>query len=275
MAHKSRDTLKLTWKFDLGGDGEDADPKNPIARALDNLLSHGTPSRKFAHALFTPNPTGARPELRWLGVFVHTDRGRIVFFPGYFLRLLQYANGRSMQQVRQFEIDHVTLENDFRTWHVTGTADDRQGGMRTRDLENGRYLWFGMSVAQPDVLRAVMKRTTITGLSPGSDSRRRISCFRSARQDVHDFIVVPPQEWKSKEHSFLHFSVIVGRTPFAEYRGPDIALPEGSPLVHDLPPIGSPFPVSSHLNQLDDDAYLQVTCARVQGRLDQPVVFAW
>jgi hypothetical protein len=267
--------VSISYMINVGAPGIDNDPKNPIARALDDLLLNGNPTQKFLNCLFSVNVNGQLHSFRWLGVFAHTSGERVLFFPGYFLSLLEYGRGRVKQPVKPFEIDHVTLERDLRRWHVTGRNQKRQGGMTTRDIGEDRFLWFGMSVANPEVLRPLMRETTIQGSVPATDTDRRMGCFQDATRNVQDILLTTPEMPKWPDSSFLHFSVIAGRNDFADYRDQGHALPESSPLAEILPPIGSRFEVRTHRAKLGDDLHLQLSCFFMQGRLIQPVVFAW
>lgn len=267
--------VSISYEINVGAPGIDDDPRNPIARALDDLLLNGNPTQRFLNCFFSVNINGQLSSPRWFGVFAHTSGERVLFFPGYFLSLLEYGRGLIKQPITPFEVDHVTLEHDLRRWHVTGKNQRRQGGMATRHIGEGRALWFGMSVANPEVLRPLMRETTIQGSSPATDTDRRIECFRAATQGAQDILLMPPEIPRLPDNSFLHFSVIAGRHDFADYRGHEHALPEGSPLVEILAPIGSRFELRSHRAKLGDDLHLQLSCFFMQGRLNQPVVFGW
>ncbi|MDH3671606.1 MAG: hypothetical protein OES46_10630, partial [Gammaproteobacteria bacterium] len=215
-------------------------------------------------------------QLRWLGVFATTYKGRTLFFPGYNLSLLAYCHGHAVDSSRQFKIDHITLEPDLRKWHLTGTRRRHQYGPITRDLGNGRYLWFGMSISGVEVFRLLKEHTIVEAETPDSDVQRRGDIFMQARRGARDFLVTPPPNRCAPDtNCLLHFAVIVGKTNFQSYREHDLALPHGSPLL--LDPIPSPheYHVKVHREQMGSDVYLQVSCAWSPGRLAHPVVFAW
>lgn len=267
--------LSLTYEVDLGVPGVDHDPTHPLSRAMDDAIQGGRLPGRLTNCFFAYHAAEGQSHLRWLGVFGCTPTGRVLFFPGYFLRLLNYAHGKSQQRVNAFDIDHITLEPGLKKWHLTGARGRRQGGMTTRNLGGGCLLWFGMSVTRPDVLRAVKRETRIEATVPSSDVDRRSTALLDAVRGAHDFIVMlPPHLGQNIENGFLHFAVLVGAEQFDSYMGAELALPKGSPMASALN-VGSTFPVRIHRSQLADGIFLQVTCSFVPGVLARPVIFSW
>jgi len=76
------DELAITWQSEFGVPGVDADPLNPLARALDRLLSDGQPFSRLALCFFAEGDidSGDIRDPRWFGAFVHSA-GECVFRP--------------------------------------------------------------------------------------------------------------------------------------------------------------------------------------------------
>src|SRR5574337_525056 len=121
--NKQSDILKIIWHEESQGsvEGVDYDPANPFHQALQNLLDEGKPIDRLTLCYCTEvdDNTGSAI-LYWLGVFVLSVAGRIVFFPGFTVtddHFLKYK-GTKLLEDRIFKVNHFTLESDL-TWHIT------------------------------------------------------------------------------------------------------------------------------------------------------------
>jgi hypothetical protein len=185
MPEDTFDKLEITFTEHTGAPGTDSDPHNPLARALSRLLKTGKPFG-WIHACYF-NPLPMAKGLRWLGIFMYSEGDRVIYFPGLREPQAQTFTSRGSEPIqrRQFQVDHLSLEADRRDWHLTGTgAKPHIGTYRSTDLGQGRVLWFGMSIASPDVLRLVHTRTLVDAQVPPTDARRRGDVIMRAREDV-------------------------------------------------------------------------------------------
>lgn len=131
-----------------------------------------------------------------------------------------------------------------------------------------------MSVASPEVLRAVKERTVVTSEVPETDARRRADKIVEARDGVafntilfntlHRKLIIP---------SFAHFSVIVGPCGFAPYTNELPGLPYGSPYI--TPPLGDliDLPRRTHRVSLEPHLDLDIISAILPGKVTQPMTF--
>src|SRR5882762_8159912 len=116
------DYLTVTSTLPEGAEGRDDDPFNPLARAANKLLTVGDPIKKISPCYCDTQDSPGLFPLRWFGVFVHSFGGRLILFPGFSepYKFLFRSKGSSSPVVKTFDTDHITLESDMRTWHVTG-----------------------------------------------------------------------------------------------------------------------------------------------------------
>jgi hypothetical protein len=225
-------TFQITWSMGAAVEGVDADPMNPLARACRNLLQTGQRIEKLALS-FVKDPTtpDEQPIARWFGVFVYTEAGSIIFFPGYARMPDELSMYRGTLPVRQgrFAVDHITLERDRVRWHVTGKGSKRchQGGPTTLDLGDVRRLWFGYSIATANDLRLVKTNTIVTADIPSSDAERRIQVLMDSinAADDHPAIHLPHMSPVELTTHYMHFSVIAGPVGFGHYPGTDDLAP--------------------------------------------------
>src|SRR5262249_5604011 len=147
--------LKLTCDLGEPFIGEDNDPDNPLSRAVRILMRDGKPFRSLSLAFL--RESGHAP-LLWLGAFVVTQGGRVVFFPGVGTTIdrIQLAKGAELRHDRLFSFDHVSLDwtRDGIPFHVTTAGStDHIGGPSAMPVGDDRFLWFGASIRRREDLR--------------------------------------------------------------------------------------------------------------------------
>lgn len=268
------DRISLAWAYSQGCEGRDEGQDNPLARATRRLMSEGQPFSRLNMSFFD----SGEGHIRWLGVFVHSAGDRILFFPGW-ERLPHGVRGfvgSSPHSEAPFECDHVTLEKDWRTWHVTSAGRaDRVNVPRTLDVGQSRVLWFGMSVASADVLRLVCRETVATATTPPSDSDRRMEVFGSSREGAEfNLISANTDGPRVPQSHFLHFSFVIGPQGFEDYQGQQLGFPHGSPFLRaPLPDTMSDVRLRSHRVRLSQRADIQIIVSQLPGALIVPMSF--
>lgn len=278
MSDAANDQTKvdLTWTMDIGEDGVDDEPINPLSRSLDRLLRTGQPLRKSALCFCSlPDRLTEQGRLRWLGAFVFSAGDRVIFFPGYAVTPDRVVGMRGPTKIwdHQVAVDHVSLEKNRESWHATTPMlKEHFDGPTTLDLGQGRALWFGMSVANGNALRLVKKRTHAQAIVPPSDTQRRTDVFRAAREAAIFPIVTPNQATTVDGPGFYHFSFIIGPVGFPPYTGCEHGFPRGSPfLASPLPDYMPGVAASTYSCSLAPFCDLQVTVMRLPGTLTVPL----
>ena len=272
-------TLDITGHCPDGLPGTDSSPGNPLWRALDSLLTTGRPFTRFHACYLKPRPLAQDPV--WFGTFVYSAGDRLIFFPG-FAQIQQHvrrANGQSPMQQQAFEADHMSLEADRQSWHITTrrstdhVGSNRKSGFPTADLGDGRVLWFGLSIPHPRVLRPLRESTKAIGQVNARDACRRADVFMDAREGVefNDLLFNTGIE-HVPQPSYAHFTVIVGPCHFQEYTGERLALPIGSPFAK-LPEQFVNVPMRRHRVHLTPYADIEITTALLPGEITVPFAF--
>lgn len=269
------DILKLTWTMPDGTPGSDMSLTNPLARALRQLLRDGKPFDRISSCFFQDDQGVAR----WLGVFVRSAGDRVIFFPGLAMNADGIQGFRSQEErwkAQPFAFDHLSLESDLRSWHVTSLdSKEHLGSPTTLPLDGGRVLWFGMSISESNALQVVRSETVITAEVPEGDSRRRMDVLFKAREGMaFPMVSLNTDHPGASGTGFLHFSVFVGPTGFEDYLGPEFGFPFGSaflaaPLPNEIPNLA----LRSHRLALTDEMDIQITCSRLPGQLNTQVTF--
>jgi hypothetical protein len=275
---KEKGHLTLGYSLELGEPGVDDDEINPLSRAVDRLVRvDGQPIKRLALSFFKDEKTS---KLRWLGSFVHSDGNRVLFFPGYSSLYPSFHASREpsspMPIEHMFPIDHVTLDKGFTGIHVTAprSADQLSCG-KPDELEQNRYLWFGMSVSGPEVLRIVKKDTRLAWKTPISDSVRLSKAIREACEGGSTPLLRLNKGAHCKPPGFLHFTVVAGVKGFPDYVGRQLAHPIGSSFIAEDGEMPELLPLQNHRLELSEAIDIQITSAWLPGRLSKAVVFTY
>ncbi|MFC1680361.1 hypothetical protein ACFL1S_00995 [Pseudomonadota bacterium] len=276
MSQRESYEAVIAWNMDAGAPGTDKDTENPLSRSMRHLFRTGKPFSEIRLCFFDDgtSTTSVVEAMRWFGVFVETSSNRIVYFPGIEKKYdrIQGIHGKSLQWDQAFDFDHITLEKNGYKWHVTSPESKYHlGSPRTLPLEKGRYLWFGMSVADPNILRSSHMQTHAVFECPPSDTRRRLDTVKTARDKATFNIISLNTENKlTHDNHFLHFGVIVGSKGFDLYKGGELGFPVGSPFLQEpLPARLDSLAVRHHRIQFSNFD-LQITSCLLPGSLKVP-----
>jgi hypothetical protein len=270
---ESQGTLRIDWSLPLGTKGTDDDRQNPLSRALDTLLRTGKPIQKLALCYFIDDVTNPGAEVwRWVGAFVLSVAGSVVFFPGYrrnFDKFISIRTDINASYTNDFHPDHITLVKTFKSSHLTSAESRRHwGNLPTTALGEGRHFWFGMSV-EPAELREVKDQTVAVADCPQKDSKRRVDSFMHARDgQVYQGLSLPQTPTRA---GFLHLSAIVGPHNFSDYTGAQLGFPYKSPFLAEPPPTLGQLAIRSHRLCFGERVDLQLICTWLPGRLKEDV----
>jgi hypothetical protein len=267
--------LELTWAVELGKTGVDDASDNPLARATDRLFRLGKPFLRLGKCFFL----GTDGTIRWLGIFVHSAGDRLLFFPGLttlFAHVTAYEH-RQQKWKRPFQIDHLSLEPNRRTWHLTSPqSKDHLGKLATHQLDENRTFWFSMSVSLEDDLRPLLRETRVVAATPAQDTDRRAGVVQKSLEGaVFPLVKLNSSSPSVPEPGFLHFCIVAGPKGFAPVNEQIFGLPYGGPFS-DLPASRAhdPTPVRIHRLELSDSIDLEVMASAHPGRLKTNVVYS-
>jgi len=280
MGNESYD-IELSGHIEGGLPEVDDDPDNPLSRAARNPLVDGRPQPNLSLCFYS-DPGGdeieEKPNLRWFGAFVLFSGGRLIFFPGlnFNATWVKVARRRSHQERHDIHVDHITLEKNHRRWHYTGPGSKRHlGSGLTTDLGENRFLWFGMSIAESDVLKAVREETVFHTMVPVSNTKRRTDAFMASREGaIFNTISLHPDAKQRFDTGFLHFGLIIGPSGFADYSGPNLGIPFGSPfLAENLPNSLTNMPLRLHRISMSSKLDIEIVALWIPGALTEMVTF--
>jgi hypothetical protein len=272
-------TLTIKSELPTGAPGEDTDPWNPLARAVRALLHDGTRIRTAAHLYLADEVTGEIS--RWIGMVVEGESGRVMFFPA----LPTPPDRMRLQRARtapvdlSFNVDHLTLEPDWKSWHMTQlrpVGPPRRGGPRTWDLGDGNVLWFGMTIGKDDALRRVKQTTTVTAAAPRNrgEAIARLEAFERAVKCAEMGVIAKPGPPPFRR-ALCHFSIILAPPTAPFYTGPERGYGGSFDGVLTALHGEAPTPTRSLWTSatLSDRIRIQVIATWVPGEMATPAVF--
>ena len=270
--------ITLTFQIAPGTNGTDNDPSNPLSRSFKRLLLDGRPFSEISYCFFGHEDTvsSKTPSLRWLGMLVLSAGERIIFFPGFSITptWIRTTHGNSPLTHRDFDLDHISLERGLRQWHFTSpdSTHHYDGGFTT-PLDSGRYLWFGMSVAEDSSLRALRRQTIVVAQMPATDSDRRIQNFTEANDRAAQHVILLSRDARQfSKKGFLHFAFVACPKDTPSYHGANLGLPFGSPfLAEPLPENLMKLPIRTHVVSLGSKIDIQIISMTLPGSLKTPV----
>ncbi len=268
---------QLEVPISIGLDGIDTNPINCVSRAFSSLLGNGRPHK--AHVFCFLNFIDANinsPSQRWLGVFVHTEHDRVLFFPGlnYQLDWVELTKQGSTAKKEKFYLDHFSAEPYREQWHLTTTvsADHLHGG-RLRKAGEESYFWFSLSLQSHDVFSPIYKRTILTYETPRSDTARRLKLLRKLERPHYE-VRIENVGNKIFHPYFLHLCFILVPPAAPNYNGSEFILPDGSPYLSTPLPDSIEIPQFRHNRVcLSSQWDIQIITMLLPGALSIPFTF--
>lgn len=272
---KEVEFIDLFFTLDGCPAGVDASPENPLARATRQLWQTGQPYKRLTKCFYRDETDS----LRWAGIFVLSQGGRLLFFPGHY-EPNHHTTGYiddALRWDRPFQIDHISLERDRRTWHLT-TPQSRAhlGDMYTTPLGEGRLHWFTMSVASEAFMRKVLRETKAEAIVSPTDTHRSMDVFLQSREDaVFQILQLNPAALR-KDPYYLNFAVVVGPPGFKSvdtgHVGPMPPGAYGSESSSHVE-IGLSIPLRSHRVTISRDTELEIATSIGYGSLTTKFMF--
>lgn len=208
---KDRDEIQLTLELPMGK-GEIDTSSSSLARPLRRLFVTGKSAGKINYVFYRH----VDEQCYNIGSLCLTEKGRILFFPGFQARdllwLLNKKGNLRKFNLTDYSVDHFTLENNFKELHLTLLKKNEMGekkypvSFKTFKINKDVYFWFSLSVQNPSLLEVTPKKTIMRFSSPPSDSERRFKNVVEAREKSVFHITELSQKHAYREYEFLHFN---------------------------------------------------------------------
>lgn len=212
---RKQDRVLFPLEVEEGRPGVDQSETNPLSRAARAILAEGKAQQALHVCLYSP--TGRRDQAlpQWIGAFVHSAGGRILFFqgphgPG---RLVLERDG-TLDRDARLEVDHFTLSSTRRTWHVTTSNGSHQRGGDTLPMSNGLVRWLILDVkeqALPPVKRRTHAAARISKEARESDLERREKLYGQVLDHGdHPIVTLEQTQDQRQQPGFIRLFLTVG-----------------------------------------------------------------
>lgn len=180
------------------------------------------------------------------------------------------TDGGVAQFDKAFDLDHISLENDRGTWHITSPKSKaHQGGPNVLDLGQGRVFWFSMAVSDLSILRTAKRRTTAAFRVNEKAIQHKVTQFQGAITGGVS-VKVPLPMRPSIGDWFPLLAVVVGPKGFPLHNGPEWGVSYGSSHI-----TGESVPnqrLSVNQFPLDDTTDVQLATTWIPGKMAIPLI---
>jgi hypothetical protein len=208
--------LPLLYTFPMGNGGSISE-SSALVRPFEKILKNGKPVGKIYYIFYKE-----KQEYYVLGSLAYSN-DRLIFFPGHTdLRMIRAKDKPILSEGLLHHFDHLTLESNLRTYHLTLLEKENQGTryekMNTKFVDKDLILWFVMGVQSADKLEAAPRtQTLLLRWHNAADLNRRYNIIMDARGGV--FPVTEAVE-DIEPPFFINFEFFVSRnrSPRAELR---------------------------------------------------------
>lgn len=201
--------LPLLYTFPIGNGGSLSE-SSALVRPFKKILRDGKPIGKIYYIFYKDNQ-----EYYVLGSLTYSS-GRLIFFPGHIDLRMTWAKDRPiLSEGLLHHFDHLTLESNLRTYHLTLLEKETQGTkyqkMNTKFLGKDMILWFVMGVQSADKLEeAPTTQTLRLRWQNPADLNRRYKIIEEARGGIFRAIEAAEQ---TEPPFYINFEFFVSLNP--------------------------------------------------------------
>jgi len=250
---KSKQTAVISLQLENGsGDLRGAEAaKSALFRPFRQIVEDGKPIGKLTYVFFD----NQRGQHFVLGSLVRTPGSRLLFFPGVKGRRVNWhsRDNRITPVVTNPSetLDHITLESDLGTWHVTilseGKKETRLPRMPSYTVDKNLVFWFGMSIRKAECLEPTPASIQLSMGSTSADMERRIAIIYDSRDKAVFRITQLPTDAPMTGEEFISFEFFVDKTGWA-FTNNAMGGPGGTSL---LSPIAVPAQTLTRVDKIE------------------------
>lgn len=210
-----KSNIDISISFDGFGKGSSFDLSSALARPYKKIIDTGRPCGKITHifALDENNNSYVLGSLE----YTPSPGKRVIFYPGLTDRGLNWYTHKGQMHDKESKtralMDHFTLKNNFKEWHVTYKNGSGKKLRATPTFYTFQYdkllFWFGISITNYNVLEITPNKHTITFKCPESDAERRSKIIINSRNiaDLQAIKTLKPR--RSQKDEFIHYDFFI------------------------------------------------------------------
>lgn len=268
--------ISISLKLEDIGQGIKTGIANALVRPYRVLINEERKVGRVSYVFYQENNVF----YRIFGSFCYAPSGRLLFFHGLKRKQLLWDSADMVRSMPTKDIDHFTIEPDWKSWHITTLEkhkekDKRISSRKLLKTQPNVFFWFGLSVRSLNELENVPKETNWT--FPVSNQSRVINIFNESRNKaIWNILKLYPDQQLNND-KFLHFDVYLDTRRFRFFRGiPNLKVvsPTDKPALKEkISNKNDDIPVRIHkikLKGLNADIYVVVSCH--YGLLSNPTI---
>jgi hypothetical protein len=211
--------LPLVYRFPIG-EGDSVSENSALVRPFKRVLEKGKPMGTIGYIFYQEAKA-----YFVLGALAYSENGRILFFPGGIDRRVTLSpDGKEiLGKGILHNIDHLSLESNYRNYHVTllekGDDNARYSRLNTQRIKDDMFFWFAISFKDTSTLEPAPRTQEIRLRGHNlSDLKRRYSIIEKSRGDcIFNGIFVDD---RPQEQYFINFEFFVSLRQSREYTPP-------------------------------------------------------
>jgi len=212
ILEKPEPQLRIKYSLPIGK-GRSNDSESPIIRPFKKILKEGKKPGKITFVFLNDNG-----QYFVLGAFSFTVK-HLIFFPGFKDRRLSYVGDKQyLNEGVVLHIDHLTLDQNLRTWHFTFDEKNTKGAKiptnKTKKIDETNFLWFACKVSNSSDLYETPNEQEVNLKASLSEIKRRVPIIHEARKGSI-FQIVHVDE-KLGQPFFWYFEFFVNTSPDRE-----------------------------------------------------------
>lgn len=211
--------LPLLYTFPMGNGGS-ANENSALVKPFRKIIRDGKPIGRINYVFYQENQ-----DYRILGSFAYGGK-RMTFFPAMIdTRMTRTPSGQEVLKEGILQhMDHITLDESLRTWHMTllekQTRGDRYQRMNSLRVKEDMFLWFVMGVQDASKLEEAPRTQEIRLPWPHfNELQRRHKLLMDARGDS-EFVITRVDDEPPEAPYFLNFEFFVSTRKERDYEPP-------------------------------------------------------
>jgi hypothetical protein len=203
--------ISIPYRFPIGKE-ESIRKDSALVKPFEQILLEGKPLERVSYFFY-----GENGDYWLIGSFAYTIARRILFFPGLNMARVKHSPDNKEVLDEIHNIDHLTLESNLKTWHVSLREKKDKGikypRMKPAKISEGVLLWFVMAVPSAKKLEPMPKSQEYIIKANKKEAnnieileKRLGNFFQSRHQSLFPVI-----EWKhdSPIPCFINFEIFI------------------------------------------------------------------
>jgi len=248
------------------GEGISSDQSSALVRPFRKIFRHGKDPGTITYVFHSDNG-----KFYVLGSFAFTNK-RIIFFPGFIEKtLVNFFDEQLRDKGINLHIDHFSIEQNLRNWHITFEEDERKRSLNTKRVDHNNFLWFVLRIKVLTSLEPTPEKIIMKMSASDKEIDRRTPIIMKSRQNAIFQSTLLGDELK--EEFIWQFEFFVNTTQ--DWKNtpqvPNIGASNSGVVIKDA---RKKVPIRDHMVLLDGfDGCVFIRVSKIIGTMTDPIQF--